>query len=220
MSTAPPTSTTVVQEPSHLSDKHPTHPGAEIADDPGNGSADPADDHWDDIQHSRPNLFPTVDSGRSGSGSYTARTSFRIGDAKCPEGLPDPTRWTRLKRLHHDIGPDYSGSNRRRDILRRDARYRELDSILQRIDVPDSTREWAIDRALTEEIRGFNREHNGSVGAVLGFVLLDLADDLPDALDSRWFEEICSVVDNLPDEDVDLDPVDLVEYVFDREGAR
>lgn len=198
---------------------HPIHPEAEISDAPGNGATDPADGRWDDVRHSHSDLFPTVDAPanpKDGASIDPPRTGFRVGDLDDGEILEqDPTQWSRLKRLHHDVGPDYSKSNRKRDTLRRDARHRELDAILQQIEIPDQIREWAISRVFSEEIRGFNREHNGSIGAAIGFALLALAEDLQDALDSQWFDRIASVVDDLPDEDVDLDPEALVEYMFE-----
>lgn len=92
--------------------------------------------------------------------------------------------------------------------------YQDGDVILQALEVPEGVREWAIQKAIRGNIMGFNGDYNGYYGAYLGFALLALSEDLEDALQSKWFNRIETLVDERPDEHVNLDPEELADYVF------
>ena len=207
--------------PAHPRNASEDSPDLYLSRKPGDGSNKRTADLMEANQYSSADWFPVdterIDTDRENDAPFSpARTSFEVTRRF---SLPyDPTMWTRLKRLQHDVGRDYTDRNRKRATIRRDYRHRRYDAILQFFEVPDTVRHWALRQAFRADISGFNAHYNGYHGAVLGFALLALTDDLDGALSSNWFSRMETLIDELPDADVDLDPESLTKYIFRNYG--
>lgn len=207
--------------PAHPRNDSENSPDLDLARGPGNGSNDWTTDQREADQYRSADLFPVdaekINTDRKYRAPFSpARTSFGISGQPSP--LNDPTLWTQLKQLQHDVGRDYTDRNRKRATIRRDYRHRRYDAILQSLEVPDPVRHWALRKVFRTDISGFNAHYNGYHGAVLGFAPLALTDNLDEALTSNWFGRIKAFIDELPDADVNLDPESLAKYVFENYG--
>ena len=66
-------------------------------------------------------------------------------------------------------------------------------------------------RVVRENLNGFSRHYDGTIGAAFGFAMLELRDDVAEAKDS-YLAEVAS-------EQYDLDSEKLAEYVFRKYGG-
>ncbi|MFB6161137.1 MAG: hypothetical protein ABEJ61_08175 [Haloferacaceae archaeon] len=118
-----------------------------------------------------------------------------------------------LWRLHHARGHAYDDVGK--TTVRNDYTARRCSAILQHCEVPDWAESVAIQRTLSEDLRGFNSHYAGTDGACIGFALLTCYDDPEKAQASHIAERAPSVVPGLHEDDVS----GLTEYVFRQYGG-
>lgn len=191
-----------------------------VALQPGDGSASKTDCHASEMEFTHSELFPIkVDVTPNESSSARKRTAWKrpataISISEAESDLRDPTKWTRLSRIHHDVGPEFGPSDRKSRLIQTSNQYRRYDTILSQLEIPKIERQTVLRRALNEDLRRFNR-HGGVEGALLGLALFELFDDPDNAKDSSYADLAREKLPGLSDRSIRK----LIEYVFRSEGA-
>ena len=218
-------------------------PQFELSQNPGDGSASKADCRASEMEYSDNELFlfsasasmcgtaadavslVATDHGKSLERAIedvqvaldrTAwkppSTVFLVSDQ---EGLSrDPTKWTRLSRLQHDVGPDYTDRNRKSTLIQGDDKYRRCATVLQRIEIPYPEQEYAISKTMAGDMRRFNH-YEGVEGAAIGFALYALYSEPEEAQDSVHADLAIDLIPGFSERVIRQ----LTDYVFSKEGA-
>ena len=117
-------------------------------------------------------------------------------------------KFNRLHSLQHGRGHTYEGYEGQRIHQQTIDKHIRCDAILQGCEVSDGARSWALQKLMTEDLRGFNSHYEGIDGAAFGIALL-VHYDSRDAAKTSNIAEIAGRT--LP---INTDA--LVDYVFRR----
>lgn len=142
----------------------------------------------------------------------SARTTFYPRDIEQRVQFRDRrTLFNRLWKWQWDRGQTEAGDN---NIVRKDARLRHCDSILQQCEVHRWARRFALKQVRVQNIKGYNSHYSGADGACVGFAAYRMYSNKQDAIDSYVARRAADVLPGLDKSGVD----NLIDYTFRRQN--